>query len=148
MNLPRYIETNEDVLKWEEYLKSIPQEEIVGFMLDRMLIDDKFFKLVRGRFVKEDSSKALKGILDAFDNEVYGAYQRKSVDTEYVVAITRNFIRAVDDLGTEDTKKEGYEHIIFVLTDGYENYGLGFPDDDDFLDEVLQELGSSFEEIC
>lgn len=147
LSLPRYIETNEDVLEWEEYLKKIPQEEIVGFILDRMITDEKFLKLVCGRFINDDYSKNLKGILDAFDNEVYGAYQSKAVDTEYVVAITKNFIRAVDAIGIEDAKKEGYEHMAHALLDGWKNYGLGFPDDEEIIDEILQELGSSLDDI-
>jgi len=143
MALPRYIETNEDVLEWETFLKRVSVDDLVGFMLDRMLIDNKFFELVKGRFEEADPSKTLRDVLEAFDNEVYREFQSKNTDTEYVIAISRNIIRAIDELG-EETQAEGYEHIASVIADGYMNFGLAF-DDEVSLDIFFEDIGYSLE---
>lgn len=137
-DLPSYIETNDDVKAWEDYLNSLPKEEVTGFLLDRMIADNKLFDLVKMHFLKDDSGAQVHEIIQAFDNELNRAYKTKSVDTEFVIAITRHFMRSLDAIN-ENEKAEVYKHMLEKLNDGVKNYALGWPDDT-FVAELIEDI--------
>lgn len=138
--LPNNIDKDSDWDLWEEFLKKVPQEDLVDFLLGRMAADSHFMTLIHGKFEKNDmQAEGAKNLMQAYNTEIDLEWNNEKPDLQYVVSLTNRFLEAAKEL-TESDIKLFKEFILKKLEEGLYEKNMQQAEDGCLLEDLMHDI--------